>query len=378
MEEEFKDKPIIRKLRKSMLYSRIRQHFPQGELFYLDDKDFMREENAQIVQIEWPENVRKPHVGVVQDYWIHPKWTKYLRFLQNNEFPYSLYNIHASDWIEKVQSLDVIIGVPSSIPFLLEEIQRKYYFLERYMGKICYPSTEHAFLYENKQLEAYLSELHGFPFVKTYISHDKNEALELIKKLQYPVVSKIDPSSGSIGVELIPDLKRCRKLVERAFSNNGRKTYLNYFRQKNYIYLQDFVPNDGNDIRVILVGNMAFGYYRKAPQGEFRASGMNLYEMGGLPEESIRIAYQLNREIKSPMIVVDMLRDLNGKYTIIEYSPFCQIHEASQLEVDGEAGVYIIDEEGGIHFEKGRFFVPELALREFFLQDYLPRFGSAV
>ena len=71
--------------------------------------------------------------------------------------------------------------------------------------------------------------------------------------MEFPVISKIVPSSGSLGVELIRTPAEAKKLIRQAFSQNGRKIHIVYARQKNYIYFQKFIPNDGYDIRVIVV-----------------------------------------------------------------------------------------------------------------------------
>lgn len=336
---------------------------------YIDDRDKI--DNAEIVKIDWPNHVKKPIFGIVRDDGVFPRWTKYRRFFENNLFHYDIYNLHANDWIENAQQFDVIIGFPSSGVWYLHELRRKYYFLEKFLGKTCYPSTDHANLYEDKSLEAYISKKYNIPFANTYISHDETDALHIIENLTYPVVSKINPSSGSAGVELVRTLKEGRKIVRQAFSSLGRKTYTNHFRQKNCIYFQDFIPNDGYDIRIIVVGNMVFGYYRKVLDGDFRASGMNVVEKRELPEKAMNIALKVNEAVKSPMLVVDMVHGLNDRFYIIEFSPVCQMEFPEQLHVNGTPGVYIYHK-GSFHFETGRYWVHELALKEFLLNNYLP------
>lgn len=370
MKEWIKDIPFIKKIRKNKVYSRFRQYLPMPEPEYINDCDRM--DAAEIIRIDWPEKVIKPVVGIVQDYEECPSWTKYCRFLDNNSFPYDLYNIHAHDWIEKARKFDIVIGIFSSDFFNLIEQREKYHFLETYLNKTCYPSTAHSNLYESKSLEADLSSIYGFPYVKTYISHDKKDALELIKNLHYPVVSKINPSSGSAGVDLVTSLKQSRKIVEQAFSQVGRSTFEIYFRQKDYVYFQDYIPCDGYDIRVITVGNMAFGYFRKALKGDFRASGMNQVEKRELPPEALRIAWDVNRTIKSPILVVDMIHGWDGKYYIIEFSPTCQMVSPEQLHVNDVPGAYLLEPDGTIQFKPGKYWVHELALREFLIHDYLP------
>jgi hypothetical protein len=123
----------------------------------------------------------------------------------------------------------------------------------------------------------------------------------------------------------------------------------------------------------MVVGNWVFGYYRKVLRGDFRASGMNLVEKRGLPVEAMNIARKLNRIVKSPLLVVDMLHSLDGQYYVIEYSPICQMETPEQLHVDDVPGVYIFNDDECFHFEEGRYWVHELALREFLLKDYLPK-----
>jgi glutathione synthase/RimK-type ligase-like ATP-grasp enzyme len=371
MLEKIKDLKAVKKIRKTPLYSRMRQYFPMPVVGFVDDSD--RIDDAEIVTIDWPRQVKKPRVGIVQDYGEYPRWTKYRRFLDNNAFQNDVFSIHAHDWIEKAKEYDVFVGVPSSNLFHLQEIRRKYFVLETYLGKFCYPSFKHIMLYEDKTLEAYISKITGIPFVNTYISYDKDDALRLIEKLSYPFVSKIDPTSGSVGVQLVRSPKQARHIVEQAFSNNGRKTHVVYFRQKNYVYFQDYVPNDGYDIRAIIIGDWVFGYYRKVLEGDFRASGMNLVEKRALPDGAIKLARNINQIVQSPQLVVDMVRGLDGLFYIIEFSPICQMELPEELHVNGIPGVYIFDDDHTYHFEEGRYWLHELALKEFFLKDYLSR-----
>jgi len=367
---KLKDLTVFRKAQKTNLYCRIRKYLPMRAPGFFDDR--MLIEDAEVIKIEWPEDIEKPRIGIVQDYGPYPRWTKYCRFLENNGLRYELYNIHAQDWLENAAKYDVVIGISSNEFSHLQELRRKYFALETYYGKMCYPSTAHLTLYEDKSLEAYISNVVGLPFIKTHISHDKSDALRIIEKLKYPVVCKNESSSGSVGVELVHNIRRAKRIVEKAFSKRGRSTHLLYCRQKDYVYFQDFVPNDGYDLRAIVTGNRGFGYYRKVLSGDFRASGMNLVERRGLPEEPVRMAWEANKVIKSPVLVVDMLHGLDGRFYVIEYSPICEVNTPVQLQVGDDPGAYILEEGGSMRFEKGRYWLHDLALREFLVHYYLP------
>jgi glutathione synthase/RimK-type ligase-like ATP-grasp enzyme len=361
---------IIKKIRKTFTYAWIRRYFPMSEPHYTDDRDKLDE--AEIITIDWPVSMRKPFFGILKDYGNHPKWTKYCRFLDNNSFNYEFYDIHTHDWLEKAKKYDIIVGISSSATYDLQELRSKFYILETFLGKKCFPSLSYALLYEDKCLEAYISQVYQFPFAKTYISHQEKDAIELLKIINYPIVFKIVPSSGSYGVELVGSRKRGEQIIRDVFSRTGKNTYMLHYKQKNMVYFQEFIQNDGYDIRVIVTGNWVFGYYRKILPGDFRASGMNLIEWGELPDESMKIALSVNKILKSPLLAVDMLHGLDGRYYIIEYSPFYLADSPDELRLNGVPGVYIFDEDGTYHFHRGRYWVGELALREFLINDYLP------
>lgn len=361
---------MITKIQKSILYSRIRQYLPMVTDGFTNDRSII--DNAGVVTINWPSDIKKPNIGIVQDFGQYPRWTKHVRFLENNSIPYKIYPINNNNWLELAEGFDVIVGVISNASYDLTEIRRKYYILETILNKSCYPSMHHVFLYEDKELEADISKIFKIPFVKTYISHNKIDALRLIESFTYPMVSKISPSSSSLGVELVRTKKQARKIVERAFSQNGRKIHVVYSRQKNYVYFQDYIPNDGYDIRVITVGNRVFGYYRKVPKGDFRASGMLQEEMRSLPEETMRIARKVNSVIKSPQLIVDMLYGDDGLFHINEFSPIVQMSTLDQLRVNDIPGAYVFDNDDSFHFEAENYWVQELALKEYFLNFYLP------
>lgn len=361
---------MFMKIRKSILYTRLRQYFPMPDSLYTDDREQL--DDSLILSMEWPDSIAKPRIGLVRDYLPYPSWTKYARFFEKNSIPYDIYPIHNQDWLERGREFDAIVGFPSNAAYHLEEVRKKYYLLEHDLGKICFPSAQHAFLYEDKRLEAYLSEIFDIPFAKAHISYDPTDAMNLVEELQYPVVSKIIPSSGSVGVELVRTKEQARKIVRQAFSHNGRKTHIVYSRQKNYVYFQDYIPNDGYDIRVIVIGDHVFGYYRKVPVGDFRASGMHHEEKRGLPIEAMRIARQANRAIKSPQLVVDCLRSTDGRYFVNELSPICQMSTLDQLQVDGTPGAYVFTDDDNYHFEAGSYWVHTLAIKEFLLNHYVP------
>ncbi len=321
------------------------------------------------ILMDWPDGVAKPRVGLVKDTDIHPYWTKFRRFLEANRIHYRLYDIHRSDWLDRASEFDLVIWRPMSFPYELEECRRKLYVLERLLCKQTYPSFEEAMLYEDKALQYHFLKINGLPAIDTFVSHSREEALRHMAGRSYPAVWKIATGSGSWGVELARDAKAGVSWTKNVFSFAGRRTYWAFLRQKDYVYVQDLEPNAGSDLRVIVVGDKVFGYYRDVPDGEYRASGMGLVRWEAPTPESVRIARKVADALGAPCLAVDFLIDrIDGRHSIIELSSFTQIDLPEALKIDGRPG-WLEGED--LHFVEGRVWLQELALEQFLRTRWL-------
>lgn len=330
----------------------------------IDDRHEL--DTAEQVLIAWPSNRAKPRVGLIQDRKAPPYWTKYERFLRNNQFSFEYYDIHQSDWLATSKQFDVIIWATEGAAPEIEEQKRKTFLLEKFCGKVCFPSFETLMWSEDKIYQYEWLQMFNFPVIETFISHSASETLAKIQQLDYPLISKVPVGAGSLGVELVKNSRQAETVTKEAFSRVGRPVYWPYFRQKDYVYFQKFMPNAGYDLRVIAVGDKVFGYYRDVPQGEFRASGMGLVRKGTLPEDAVQLAMQVIKKLDLVIAAVDMLRDSAGKLHIIEMSPLIQVDTPGQLHVDDVPGAYVFNSSGTYTFEPGMLWIQELALKEFF------------
>jgi glutathione synthase/RimK-type ligase-like ATP-grasp enzyme len=344
----------------------IRDFVPNPPVSYPLVDDRRELDPAEQVLVTWPSDRIKPKIGLIQDRKLPPYWTKYERFLRNNGIPFEYYDIHRSDWLAVSKQFDVIIWASEGAAPEIEEQKRKTFMLEKYCGKACFPTYDTLMWSEDKIYQYEWLRMFDFPAIETFVTHSAAEALEKIRELEYPLVAKVPVGAGSLGVELVKDVKQAEHVVRQAFSRVGRPTYWPYFRQKDYVYFQKFISNANYDLRVIAVGNKVLGYYRDVPQGEFRASGMGLVRKGTIPEDAVQLAMQLITKLDLVIAAVDMLRDSTGKLHIIEMSPLIQVDTAGQLHVDDVPGAYVFNSAGTYAFEPGMYWIQELALKEFF------------
>lgn len=295
---------------------------------------------------------------------------KYKKFLDHNKLRYETFNIHTSDWLEKVYNYDIIIWGMDSDPASLYEEKTKIYFLEKYLNKFCYPSAEELWAYEDKIRQYYILKHNNMPVVPTFITFDKKEALQYIENTEFPKVAKLNNSSGSTGVTLVKSKSKAKNLINKVFAN-GSQTPYTYIKQKNYILFQDFIDDADYDLRVIIIGDMAFGYYRLKPKNDFRASGAGIYLKKELPIDAIKIALKAKSLFNARMIAVDMINSKKtNQHYIIEASIFFGVDTPEQLKINNIPGYYKINNYGDIeNFFPGKYWVQELTLNEV-LKEY--------
>lgn len=290
---------------------------------------------------------------------------RYERFLRNNLIDYELFDIRRSDWIEKAQQYDLIVWHTSSDIQYQRMAKDKIYFLEHNMGKRVFPSFDAVWGYENKINSHYIYMLNKLPEIPTFVTFDKDEALEYIEHTKFPIISKVTTGSASRGVEKLETKAEAKKFVAKVFSYAGRRGHCPYENQKGYVYFQQFVDTAKFDLRIIVVGEKIFGYYRYPNKGDFRASGAGNYEKKAIPAAAMDLAYKVKQLYNVPRLAIDLLQDsTTGEYYIIETSIFIGIDTCEQLVIDGVPGYYKHIDTNQYEFHEGRYWMQELELFE--------------
>jgi glutathione synthase/RimK-type ligase-like ATP-grasp enzyme len=337
------------------------------EFTIIDDRDALN--TADKVIINWPSNLKKPHIGIIKDYGNYPYWTKYERFLINNNFTFDYYEIHKSQWVKDAEEFDLIIGVPDRHFSSLEEMRMKFATLELCFKKKTYPSVKELTIHENKMLQYELLVKGGYPVVSTFVSFDYDESIEFLRTHEGPFVSKLIYCSGSVGVELVKTNRSAQKITRNAFSRMGRNTYYPDNPQKGYVYFQEYIIGAEYDLRVIVTGNLITGYFRYSPKGDFRASGSGIEVYSDIPMEARNIAVEVANYFDFPSLAVDFVF-ANNRFQIIELSSFTEVDIRESLIVQNIEGIYRYYGTNNYEFVPAKVWINELALREFLTRCY--------
>ena len=94
-------------------------------------------------------------------------------------------------------------------------------------------------------------------------------------------------------------------------------------RERGYFYLQDFIPNNDSDIRVIVIKYKAFAIKRLVREGDFRASGSGNIEYindRNIDVEVLKIAFRISNQLKLQCVAFDFIYNQDKEPLIIEIS----------------------------------------------------------
>lgn len=363
------------------LVIKLKQH--RGDFIDQEYWNYIHSADQVTLQPNAPNNII---VGLVKDldnYNSHIQkrahWTKYERFLKNNSIRYVYIDIKSANWVNEIKACHLIVFRPDISPASIHEAETKVYFIENHLRIKCFPTFSELWSYEDKIRLYYLFRQDNIPCVPTFITNTKNEALSFLDKTKFPLVSKIAGGSASRGVKLIRSKGHARKLINKVFAE-GAATYWPELRQKDYVYFQEYIRDAMFDLRIIIVGNKVFGYYRMKPKNDFRASGAGIYEKKALPTRAMQIALKVKKSFCSTILAVDLIqRSDNKEFLVIEASIFFDVDTPEQSKVDDTPGYYEItynNNEPSFDFKPGRLWIQELIMKELIETNFENTFYS--
>lgn len=238
--------------------------------------------------------------------WTLP-WSQYC---EENNIQYTLIDPLKQGLIEKIWSLDIVLWHFSGYNYTEMLIARSILYSAKKMGKLIFPDFNDAWHFDDKIAETYLLQSIKAPIPKSYMFYSLAALNEFIIKFDdYPIIAKLRNGSGSHNVKMIKSektlisygkvmfskglgsspsllyksssnlkstkslktlIKRAKRIPEFLRTLKNSKEFPN---EKGYVFLQEFIPNDGYDLKIVVVGDKLSFFGRNIREGEFRASG---------------------------------------------------------------------------------------------------------
>lgn len=284
-----------------------------------------------------------------------PRWIEYC---DENDIPYKLVDCHANDIIRQLEPCCALLWHYSqSDPRDLLIARQILSALEHAQFKL-FPDFRTAWHFDDKVGQKYLFEALDVPTVGTYVFVDRSAALDWAATTDYPKVFKSRHGAGSSNVQLVEDAAQAKRLISRAFRHgftvyrpwdNLKERFYKWRqgdsgaldllkglarfihpprfsrvlgREIGYVYFQDFAADNDSDVRVVVIGERAFGIRRWTRPDDFRASGSGRvsYDPADIDLECVELALQISRKIGSSCIAFDFVRQADDNLAVIEIS----------------------------------------------------------
>jgi hypothetical protein len=282
----------------------------------------------------------------------------WVNYCKENNISFKLVNCYNTNIIEQLSGCSCLmwhyyhadskdIVMAKSILYSLEQ-----------SGMKVFPNFNTAWHFDDKVGQKYLLEALQVDLVKTWVFYDTQSALKWINETTFPKVFKLRGGAGSQNVQLVHSKSEALKLVNKAFSKGfpaydgwgslkeryrkwrlGKADFKEVIKgtvrlikppryakvmgsEINYLYLQEFIPNNDFDIRIIVIDGKAFGIKRMNRENDFRASGSGfiLYEKEHIDEVFVKAAFEIHKKLKAQCIAYDFVYDSTKKPLLIEIS----------------------------------------------------------
>ncbi len=282
---------------------------------------------------------------------------KWIEYCDEQNISYKLINVYSNDVIAQLKDCDAFMWHTHHLSRKDYQVGKRLLTAVEHSGKVCFPSIFDNWHYDDKVAQKYLLEAIDAPLIPSYVFYDEQIALKWAANTSYPKVFKLTGGAGSSNVKLIHTEKEARKIIRRSFRKgfiafDERKYFLeeivSKYRQhkslwillksfrhlvkplnkdlvshieKDYVYFQEFMPNNDFDIRLVVVNqDRIFGLKRYNRKGDFKASGSgNMDFLNNDVEASVlQLTLDVARKLKMNSIAYDIVFDKNEKPVIIE------------------------------------------------------------
>lgn len=264
-----------------------------------------------------------------------------------------------------------------------------------YLNIKTFPNFQTRWHFDDKIAQKYLLESIQAPYIPSQVFYDKSIAEKYLDTTTYPIVAKLRRGAGASNVTLLNNRKEAKIYAEEMFSRGkasissafenfdqkfrvakniknpkillsklrgylikNKQERLVSIREKGYLYIQKFLPNNSYDTRIIVISNIAFAIRRFNRKNDFRASGSgNIdYDVSKIDKKMLQIAFDVSSNIGAQCLAFDFVYNEIQEPQIIEVC-----FGFSMLAYDNCEGYW--DEH--LNFIKGKFNPQEMMIKDF-------------
>lgn len=271
--------------------------------------------------------------------------SKWIEYCQKNNIDYGIVNCYDSNIIDSMKAYDVLLWHHQQSNPIDNFLAKKLLEVLEFSGKQVFPNHNTGWHFDDKVAQKYLVESLSIPSPRNYVFYDMDSLKRFSQEAQYPLVWKLKGGSGSRNVKLVQSASELISIAKKMFGGGireydpwgglkesirkyklGKKTSKDIFkafahiiypvryermsgRAWGYMYLQEFIPQNDSDYRVIVVKDKAFAIKRSTRPNDFRASGSGYiqYEKELFPDSLISKSFEIAGKVKAQCIAFDFV-----------------------------------------------------------------------
>ncbi|MDX9920203.1 MAG: hypothetical protein RB289_09535 [Paludibacter sp.] len=288
--------------------------------------------------------------------WNNP-WIEYCK---KSNLGYEVIDLFQIESIDVIRKFDVLLWHFGGYVFedMLEA--RSLLNVAESLGLKVFPGFKENWHFDDKIAEMYALQSVNAPIPASKVFYDIETFNNWLRNnTEFPVVAKLRTGSGSHNVKLFKHKSALQRYASRMFgrgydpspsllyktssnirSSHNKATFISKFKripeflfilknakkfpnEKGYVYLQEFVPNDGYDMKVVVVGDKLSGVVRPVRSHDFRASGGGevFFDKKYFTKEIIQSAFRITDELGMQCIGYDyVVNKQTGEALIVEMS----------------------------------------------------------
>lgn len=287
-------------------------------------------------------------------------WSKpWIDYCVKNKIEYKVCNPYKNNINKELLNFDIILWHYSNYSFKDMLIAKNILFTMEKLDKNVFPSINDSWHFDDKLAETYLLEAIDAPIPNSHYFYSLDDVENNIESLNFPIIAKLRNGSGSHNVKLLETKTELLKYSKAMFttgissapsllykassnirSSKSVKTFINrakripeflrslsnakkFNMEKGYVYLQDYIENDGFDLKVVVIGDKLSFIGRNIRKGEFRASGGGdvFYNKELVSKNVIKSAFETSDKLGFNCMGYDYVVDnKTGEGIIIEIS----------------------------------------------------------
>lgn len=287
-------------------------------------------------------------------------WSEnWIEYCTANNFDFKIVNPYENGVIIFLKEFDIILWHFSNYSFKDMLIAKNILFTMEKMGKKVFPSINDAWHFDDKLAETYLLQGIDAPIPSSFYYYSLEDVKKNLNNLKFPIIAKLRNGSGSHNVKMLKTKNELLGYSTKMFSTGissapsilykasgniksakNLKVFINRAKripeflrslsnakkfnlEKGYVYLQEFIQNDGFDLKIVVVGDKLSFIGRNIREGEFRASGGGdlFYNKESVTMDVITSAFKTSDRLGFNCMGYDYVIDSNtDKGYIIEIS----------------------------------------------------------